>query len=49
VLREVRATEYAISGRHRGNGDRAAEHRFIESEPEPDEPADAASEPPAEA
>ena len=23
VLREVRATEYAISGRHRGNGDRA--------------------------
>jgi len=49
VLREGRATEYAISGRHRGNGDRAAEHRFIESEPEPDEPADAASEPPAEA
>lgn len=49
VLREVRATEYAISGRHRGNGDRAAEHRFIESEPEPEEEAGTASEPPAEA
>lgn len=31
VLREVRATEYAISGKHRGNGDRAEYHY---SEPE---------------
>jgi len=30
VLREVRATEFAISGKHRGNGDRAA--RYEESE-----------------
>ncbi|MEW6249963.1 MAG: ribonuclease Y [Planctomycetota bacterium] len=41
VLREVRATEYAISGKHRGNGDRAAaEARFAASAPE-DEPAEA--------
>ena len=33
VLREVRATEYAISGRHRGNGDRA-EYRYPEPETE---------------
>ncbi len=34
VLREVRATEYAISGRHRGNGDRT-EFRLSEPEEEP--------------
>ncbi len=32
VLREVRATEYAISGRHRGNGDRTT---FDLADPEP--------------
>jgi len=38
VLREVRATEYAISGKHRGNGDRA-ERAFAESEPEDETPS----------
>jgi ribonuclease Y len=33
VLREVRATEYAISGRHRGNGDRIDESDHVLSEP----------------
>lgn len=33
VLREVRATEYAISGKHRGNGDRS-EYRYPEPEAE---------------
>jgi ribonuclease Y len=36
VLREVRATEYAISGKHRGNGDRDRASHF-EDEPEPQE------------
>ena len=32
VLREVRATEYAISGKHRGNGDRTAHYETAETE-----------------
>jgi ribonucrease Y len=36
VLREVRATEYAISGKHRGNGDRT-EHHFPEPAAEEEE------------
>jgi ribonuclease Y len=38
VLREVRATEYAISGKHRGDGDRS-ESRFPEPE-EDDKPVE---------
>jgi ribonucrease Y len=37
VLREVRATEYAISGKHRGNGDRS-QHSFAESMPDEEAP-----------
>ncbi len=39
VLRELRATEYAISGKHRGNGERSA-FRYAEPEGE-EEPAQA--------
>jgi ribonuclease Y len=46
VLREVRATEFAISGRHRGNGDRSDYH-FPEPA-EDDEPAAAADDAPGE-
>ncbi len=46
VLREVRATEYAISGKHRGNGERSAsslrldEPRELEQDDEPAAPAE---------
>ncbi len=39
VLRELRATEYAISGKHRGNGERSA-FRYAEPAGE-EEPAQA--------
>jgi ribonucrease Y len=43
VLREVRATEYAISGKHRGNGDRS-EYRYPEPDNEAESEPESASE-----
>jgi ribonuclease Y len=41
VLREVRATEFAISGRHRGNGDRIGDEDHVLSESEEVESSEA--------